>query len=199
MMPLFLNTHKTQSVRVQKGLTLDRVNHIYLRATYSEWINTKLLNAICELTEEVADPMDDDIHAVINLMNQSVMADSVWLKRFAVRSSILAVAITEITNETGRPISPSSFGFSDLALNRQSLDKAITYWSTSVLVHELDDFLQYICSDGHSQEKNFFTAIMHFFNHQAFVREKMISQLIMKKINFHVTDLLVPHACQLEI
>ena len=82
---------------------------------------------------------------------------------------------------------------------RQSLDQMITRWSSSVSVHDLDSILQYICTGGISQKKNFFTAIMHFFNHQAFVREKMISQLSMKNINFHVTDLLVPHACQLEI
>lgn len=178
---------------------MDRVNHICLRATYSEWINTKLIDAICELAEDTTDSMDQELTALLHLMNESVMADILWLKRFAENIPLLSDMFSEIDLKLVTDDKQSNLHPLKLSHIRQSLDQMITRWSSSVSVHDLDSILQYICTGGILQKKNFFTAIMHFFNYQAFVREKMISQLIMKKINFHVTDLLVPHACQLEI
>ncbi len=178
---------------------MDRVNHICLRASYSEWVHTKLLDAICEFAEETTDPLDNDLHAVLTLMNQLVIADTIWLKRFVSKSPVCIDVMSTLHLDPVNNNAKDTLNHMALSHHRQLLDQTITRWSSSVSVRELDSSLHYYCTEGNQQIKNFFSVIMHFFNHQAFLRGKIIALLSMKNIHFHVSDLLVPHSSQLEI
>ena len=121
---------------------MDRVNHICLRATYSEWINTKLIDAICELAEDTTDSMDQELTALLHLMNESVMADILWLKRFAENIPLLSDMFSEIDLKLMTDDKQSNLHPLKLSHIRQSLDQMITRWSSSVSVHDLDSILQ---------------------------------------------------------
>ncbi len=64
---------------------MDRYNHICLRATYNEWMNAKIYNAIMyEFADDIIEGQNDLIDSAIRLLNHLIVMDTLWLKRFAI-------------------------------------------------------------------------------------------------------------------
>lgn len=68
----------------------------------------------------------------------------------------------------------------------------ITAWAGALCDTDLDHPLHYANMKGATADRNFFSLVMHFFNHQTHHRGQVTTLLSQAGIDIGVTDLLVP-------
>jgi uncharacterized damage-inducible protein DinB len=161
-------------------------------ASYNEWMNVKLYEAARNLTEEqlLAD-RKAFFCSIFGTLNHLVVADTIWLKRFATHPAEY-LALDEI-RQTANPKSLDQLLFSDfqgLSEYRVWLDKIISEWGPTISESDLSHVLPYTNTKGIAMEKNFFSLIMHFFNHQTHHRGQVTTLLSQTGIDVGVTDLI---------
>lgn len=173
---------------------MDRFNHICLRATYNEWMNTKIYSVMAdECLNGVIDDTDNLIPAVINILNHLMVADILWLKRFAIHPANYSALAPILSLPT--PARLDQILFTDilhLAERRQFLDKIICEWAHSIVRLDLDHQLCYKNMKGMITNQKFFSLIMHFFNYQTYHRGQIITLLSQADIEIGATELFVP-------
>ena len=176
---------------------MSRSDHIRLMAKYNEWMNARLYEAAARLPEEelVAD-RKAFFGSILGTLNHLAVGDTIWLKRFAVHPA--AYATLEPVRNLPMPASHDQVLHSDLqslAYYRRSLDQVITEWAHSVAEHDLDQVLRYANTRGVVAGRNFFSLVMHFFNHQTHHRGQATTLLSQAGVDVGVTDLfaLIPN------
>ena len=128
--------------------------------------------------------------SILGTLNHLVNADIIWLKRFAAHPANYAQldAMRALPN----PATLGAIGFSaidDLWERRRWLDELIRSWTATISESDLDHTLHYENSRG-GADKNFFSLLMHFFNHQTHHRGQASTLLSQEGVDIGVTDLL---------
>lgn len=171
---------------------MSRTNHICLMATYNEWMNAKVYEAARKLPDEALSANRKAFFgSVLGTMNHLVVGDTTWLKRFA--SHPAKHASLEPIRGLPVPERLDQILFTDirdLSGHRQWLDGIITAWAHSISESDLDHVLHYANLKGVAVDKNFFSLVMHFFNHQTHHRGQITTLLSQAGIDVGVTDLL---------
>ena len=162
-------------------------------AKYNEWMNTKLYEAVKSLPdEEILANRNAFFGSILGTLNHLAVGDTIWLKRFATHPANYP-ALEPVRN-LQTPSSLSQLLYSDinsLSKYRKSLDQVITEWAHSIKDHDLDQVLHYASTKGVAADKNFFSLVIHFFNHQTHHRGQATTLLSQVGIDIGVTDLLV--------
>lgn len=160
-------------------------------ADYNQLMNKKMLEAAAQLsTEALAEDRGAFFGSVIGTLNHIAVADTIWLKRFApfLTEHHELNAIKDLTL-------PESLGevlfskLDELAVRRKLLDKTLSALVKSLIESELATAVSYTNSKGVTSTKNFFSLLMHVFNHQTHHRGQVTTLLSQSGIDIGVTDL----------
>src|SRR5437868_13851309 len=75
-------------IRRRRGVPMTTTAQIVLMAAYNEWMNTRLYGAAERIpAEELAQDRGAFFGSIIGTLNHLVVADTIWLKRFAAHPS----------------------------------------------------------------------------------------------------------------
>lgn len=166
--------------------------HFKLMATYNEWINTQVYDTAGRLsTAEVAADRGAYFGSIFGTLNHIVVADTLWLKRFATHPSSTATLAVMVALPT--PVRLDQVMFDDLEglkTHRQWLDSVIINWIEALTDDDLDTVLSYHNSKGVPSTRRFSSLILHLFNHQTHHRGQASTLLSQAGLDIGVTDLL---------
>ena len=167
-------------------------SHVVLMAAYNEWMNVKLYEAAGKLpSQELVSDKKAFFHSISGTLNHILVADTIWLKRFAKHPSH-HLALDSV-RKLKTPLSLDELLFTDfgeLFHQRKWLDRIIKDWAMELTGEDLSYALLYTNMKGIKAKKNFFSLIMHFFNHQTHHRGQVTTLLSQNGIDIGVTDLL---------
>lgn len=167
-----------------------------LLAKYNEWMNTKLYEAAASLPEEelLAD-RKAFFGSIIGTFNHLVVADTIWLKRFATHPAGFATLAPIAALPA--PNALNDIVFADLAAlteRRKMLDQIILQWAAELIHRQTEAHLEtvfhYHNTRGIPAQKRFGSVLMHFFNHQTHHRGQLSALLFQAGMDPGVTDLL---------
>ena len=171
---------------------MSRTDHTCLMAKYNEWMNARLYEAAMTLPgEELAADRKAFFGSILGTLNHLVVGDTIWLQRFACHPANYAAL--EPVRDLPAPASLDQILHADihgLWKHRSSLDRLITDWAHSIADHDLDHVLRYANTKGVVANRNFFSLVMHFFNHQTHHRGQATTLLSQAGVDVGVTDLL---------
>ena len=171
--------------------------HITLLASYNAWMNTKLYDAAAKLSpHELALDRGAFFGSILGTLNHLVVADTIWLKRFAVHppQHTALDPVRQLPSPTGL----DAVLFTDLTVLRQRrtlLDEAITTWAAALTAEDLAANLDYATTKGVVNRKNVAALLLHLFNHQTHHRGQATTLLAQAGVDVGVTDLvaLIPN------
>jgi uncharacterized damage-inducible protein DinB len=151
---------------------VSRISHVHLMVSYNASMNNRVYQAARKLPAQalVAD-RKAFFGSILGTLNHLVNADIISLPDPA---SLGAISCADIDA---------------LWQRRQWLDELIAAWSAAITEADLDQALHYVNSRGPA-DKNFFSVLMHFFNHQTHHRGQASTLLSQEGIDIGVTDLL---------
>lgn len=168
-------------------------NHIVLLARYNQWMNQKLYAAASRLS---ADELRADRKAffgsLLGTLNHIMVADTVWLKRFATHPA--RHATLEPMQAIPTPTALDQQLFSELApmqAQREKLDDIINAWAASLSDSDLDCSLEFASMKGAISRRDFGGLILHFFNHQTHHRGQATTLLTQAGEDVGSTDLVL--------
>jgi len=171
-----------------------------LMADYNIWMNTKLYDAAATLSAaELAADKGAFFGSILGTLNHIVVADTVWLQRFARLSHTpLAphgaephAALAGVC-QLPSPASLSALLFANLTELRQRrelLDAAISSWIAELSDDDLAQNVQYGNMKGTPQCKPLDSLLLHFFNHQTHHRGQVSTLLFQAGVDIGETDL----------
>lgn len=180
---------------------MDRIGHISLMAQYNEWMNSKLYDAATALPEEALIIQRGAFFgSILGTLNHLIVGDTLWLKRFADHPA--GYPELEVVRNLPHPKSLDQILYTDtddLSAHRNLLDRTISEWTKSISSQQLDHVLHYTNIKGIAARKNFFSLIIHFFNHQTHHRGQITTLLSQAKVDIGETDLLalIPNETEL--
>jgi uncharacterized damage-inducible protein DinB len=170
---------------------MSSIDHVRLMANYNSWMNARLYDAAGRLD---ASALSADrgafFRSILGTLNHVVVADVIWLQRFA---SLPAAGPTlETVTGMATPVALDQILCDDLAELREirdRLDRVITAFCDALGEADLDSILSYGRTDGVSQRKRLGPLISHFFNHQTHHRGQVTTMLSQAGVDVGVTDL----------
>ncbi|MDL2356278.1 MAG: DinB family protein, partial [Pseudomonadota bacterium] len=163
---------------------MNRISHVHLMASYNTEMNNSVYQAARKLSAEALSADSGAFFgSILGTLNHLVNADIIWLKRF------LGHPANYPQLDPVRALAdPSSLGamtygdIDSLWQRRQWLDALIAQWATAIAEIDLDHTLHYVNSRG-AANKNFFSLLMHFFNHQTHHRGQASTLLSQRGID----------------
>lgn len=171
---------------------MSRTQHICLMARYNEWMNARLYQAAASLpAEQLSADRKAFFGSILGTLNHLVVADTIWLKRFAAHPA--RHAALDPLHALPAPASLDQIlyaGLAQLAGQRARLDGLIVQWAAALAEPDLDQALDYRTMRGVPARKNFFSLVMHFFNHQTHHRGQAGTLLTQAGVGLGSTDLL---------
>jgi uncharacterized damage-inducible protein DinB len=173
-------------------------DHVRLMAEYNRWMNQKLYAAYARLSPvQLAEDRQAFFGSVLKTLNHLIIADTLWLKRFALAGVPCAAlaAVNELTSPT--KLDEVLFaGMDGLTARRALLDQTLLALAGEATDEMLQQALSYMNFRGEPQEKIFFNLLMHVFNHQTHHRGQVTTLLSQFGIDVGLTDLvaIVPGA-----
>lgn len=170
--------------------------HFELLATYNQWMNTKLYDAASKLDNET-------LHAdkgaffgsVFGTLNHLMVADTIWLKRFADHPSHFAALVPShalpMPNALNQPL---HVDLPSLRHARESMDNMIIQFIGETTDSDFEQPLNYKNTKRQPFVRQFGPLLQHFFNHQTHHRGQTTTLLTQSGVDVGVTDLaaLVP-------
>ena len=171
---------------------MNRTEHIALMANYNQWMNRKLYDAALTLTDaELAMDRQAFFGSILGTLNHLALGDTVWLKRFAQHPAGFSALAPMQTVATPADLKQLAFAdMRELATYRTWLDQLIVDWSNTVQETDLDHRLHYSNMRGVTADKDFFSLLVHFFNHQTHHRGQATTLLTQAGLDVGTTDLL---------
>lgn len=169
------------------------LNHIQLMGRYNQWMNNRLYITAGKL-DDAALAADQGVFfkSVLGTLNHIMVADLVWLKRFATHPATYSAL--DYVRSIDKPSSLDLMlyqDFSALDAQRKLLDQVIIDWCCQLTATDLAHKLVYNNMKGESFTKNYGSLIFHFFNHQTHHRGQITTLLSQNNLDVGVTDLLV--------
>jgi uncharacterized damage-inducible protein DinB len=178
---------------IKPGSATSRVTHIALMAQYNAWMNRRLFE-VCATLSEDALKLDRKAFfgSIHGTLNHILAGDTIWMQRFATHPAYAGVLapIAQLTS----PYALNSVLFEQfdaLATHRTWFDAQVLAWAGTISEAELDFELQYTNKSGVTSKRNFFSLVMHFFNHQTHHRGQVTTLLSQAGLDVGVTDLLM--------
>jgi uncharacterized damage-inducible protein DinB len=171
---------------------MDRIHHVRRMAAYNASMNASVYQAARQLPAAILGADHKAFFgSLLGTLNHLVNADLIWLKRFAGHPAHFPQldAVRVLPDPAG--LGAIAFGDIDsLWQRRRWLDDVILAWTAAIADADLDQAVHYVNSRG-AADKNFFSLLMHFFNHQTHHRGQASTLLSQQGIDIGVTDLLV--------
>jgi len=168
-------------------------DHFHLLATYNQWMNEKLYEAAARLTPaELAEDRGAFFGSVLGTLNHVVVADRIWLKRFATLPPFEAPLrpVAELPDPAALDEIPFE-RFEALRDHRQWLDGQILDWIDGLSEANLALTLRYHNMKGVASARRVSHVLLHFFNHQTHHRGQATTLLSQVGEDVGVTDLLM--------
>ena len=178
--------------RLPEKTQVNRTEHIALMANYNQWMNRKLYDAALTLTD-AALAMDRQAFfgSILGTLNHLALGDTVWLKRFAQHPAGFSALAPMQAVATPADLKQLAFAdIRELATYRSWLDQLIVDWCHTVQETDLDHRLHYSNMRGVTADKDFFSLLVHFFNHQTHHRGQATTLLTQAGLDVGTTDLL---------
>lgn len=173
--------------------------HFALMASYNQWINAKVYDAASKLTAaELTQERGAFFGSIFGTLNHIVVADTIWLKRFATHPSSTARTLA-VMIDLPTPERLDQVMFDDLeGLNahRQWLDIVIINWVAALIDDDLSTTLSYHNTKGVASKRRYSSLIFHFFNHQTHHRGQVSTLFSQAGVDIGVTDLLALIPCE---
>lgn len=174
-------------------IAMNRIEHICLMAEYNEWMNAKLYEVAKKLpNEELSANRKAFFDSILGTLNHLIVGDTIWLKRFSTHPANFS-ALAVIKN-LPVPTSLDQTIFADiqsLSERRKLLDQTIMDWARSITDRDLDFVLSYSNMKNIAAKRNFYSLVVHFFNHQTHHRGQATTLLSQVGADVGVTDLLM--------
>jgi uncharacterized damage-inducible protein DinB len=173
--------------------------HLRLLASYNAWMNAKVYDAAAKLTaQDLTADRGAFFGSILGTLNHLVVADTIWLKRFAAHHPAQHAAL-EPLRLTAMPSALNQILLTELPAlraHRERLDATISEWINTLSETDLQHVLQYSNTRGVPAQKHFGTLLIHFFNHQTHHRGQASTLLMQAGEDVGVTDLLalIPNA-----
>lgn len=172
---------------------MDALESLRLLARYNQWMNARLYAAAATLpAPAVVQPRGAFFGSLLGTLNHLVVADTLWLQRFAKHPAhysaleAIAAAPTPVALDAAQADTLPA-----LLTQRQALDATIAAWMAQVSAADLDVALHYRNTRGESHRRRFGDVLLHFFNHQTHHRGQASTLLSQAGAELGVTDLLV--------
>ena len=171
---------------------VNRIEHIALMASYNQWMNRKLYDAAAKLTDaELALDRQAFFGSILGTLNHLALGDTVWLKRFALHPA--GYPTLAPLDAIAAPADLKQLAFADireLTARRAWLDQLMINWVHTVQEPDLDHRLHYHNMRGTAADKDFYSLLVHFFNHQTHHRGQATTLLSQAGVDVGDTDLL---------
>ncbi|PIB50421.1 diguanylate cyclase [Pseudomonas sp. 2588-5] len=171
---------------------MNRIEHIGLMASYNQWMNRKLYDAASTLSDaQLSMDRQAFFGSILGTLNHLALGDTVWLKRFAQHPA--GYLVLAPLSAIATPVDLKQVAFAnirELATRRAWLDQLIIDWAQSVQESDLDHRLHYHNMRGTAADKDFFSLLVHFFNHQTHHRGQATTLLTQAGLDVGTTDLL---------
>ncbi|ATX82992.1 putative damage-inducible protein DinB (forms a four-helix bundle) [Mariprofundus ferrinatatus] len=169
------------------------VEYLQRMARYNRWMNERLFARVKELpADAIAEDRDAFFGSILGTLNHILIADILWLHRFAASSGCrdaLAHPLTEYP--TPARLNEILFDdFAELTENRRSLDGLILEFSETWTDRLLNEPVRYRTMKGEKQERALGDLLQHLFNHQTHHRGQATTLLFQAGIDPGPTDLL---------
>lgn len=150
-----------------------------LMASYNTWMNAKLYESANELSpDELRADRGAFFKSVLGTLNHIVVADRIWLQRFAEHPSSHGALAALRLLPTPRSLNEILFSdLSELSAHRKMLDGAIERWVESLTDSDLSQVLCYTTLKGARVCKRYSGLVLHFFNHQTHHRGQVTTLL----------------------
>lgn len=165
----------------------------YIRkmADYNRWMNEKVYAAASRLpADELAAERGAFFGSVVGTLNHLMVADLIWLKRFA-RHPTAHAALAPL-EAIAFPTALDQRLYEDFTLLRERrawLDGIIQAWADSLAEDDLGHVLEYTNTHNQRFRKRFAGLTMHFFNHQTHHRGQVTTLLSQAGMDVGETDL----------
>lgn len=175
-------------------------SHFALLADYNRWMNRKLFAAAATLgADALAQDRGAFFGSVLGTLNHLVVADTIWLKRFA--SHPAHSQALHALAEVPLPIALDAVPFPDFAAlrtHREWLDALIVDWTRAAPEGGWSQVLSYGNTRGVLFRKRMDLLMLHFFNHQTHHRGQVTTLLSQAGVEVGETDLraLLPDAAE---
>lgn len=164
-----------------------------LLSIYNRWMNSKVYAAAGRLSAtDLAADRGAFFGSILGTLNHIVVADTIWLKRFASHPSS-ETSLREIA-DLPDPTRLDQIVFDDfgrLSNHRGWLDQKIVDWIADLSDRDLDSVLSYRKSKDVAINKRYSSLVLHFFNHQTHHRGQVTTLLSQVGEDVGATDLLV--------
>lgn len=166
--------------------------HFALMASYNQWMNTNLYDAASHLTvAEFTQERGAYFGSIFGTLNHIVVADTLWLKRFATHASSTVTLAVMVPLPTPERLDQIMFDdLEGLTAHRHWLDDVIIHWVAALTDDELDTDLSYHDTKGVASKRRYSSLVYHFFNHQTHHRGQVSTLLSQTGIDIGDTDLL---------
>jgi len=130
-------------------------------------------------------------------LNHIVVADTLWLKRFASHPSSTTTLAVMVPLPTPTRLDQIMFDdLEGLKAHRQWLDSVIINWIAALNDDDLDTVLNYQNTKGVASTRSYSSLIVHFFNHQTHHRGQVSTLFSQAGTDIGVTDLLALIPCE---
>ena len=164
-----------------------------LMADYNELMNNSIYSAASKLSSIVlAKDQGAFFGSILNTLNHILVADTIWLKRFANHEA--QFASLDYVRALPVPESLDEVLFTDLDVlreKREKMDAVLKDFASELTDKETSQPFSYTSTEGLDFRKNFGHILQHFFNHQTHHRGQVSTLLSQEGLDIGVTDLLI--------
>jgi len=171
---------------------VNRLQHLQLMADYNRWMNEKVYQTAAGLPcDELRADRKAFFGSILGTLNHLVVADTIWLKRFAQHPA--GHPSLELVKHLEDPQALNQLLFTDLQAllaRRQLLDQVLVAWTAELSEANLDTVLSYSNTAGIKADRNFYGLLTHLFNHQTHHRGQATTLLSQAGVDGGSTDLL---------
>ena len=160
---------------------------------YNRWMNQRLYAACEALTDaERKQERGAFFSSIHHTLTHLVMADKMWLQRFAVQDSVCAAlpAALLAMPEGADYSSDLHPDWQDLRQTRDALDAAVELWLADMSPDFLLSTMHYANTKGVQRAHPAWQAMTHFFNHQTHHRGQVTTLMAQAGVDMGVTDLI---------
>lgn len=171
------------------------LDHFVLHAGYNQWMNGNLHRAASGMpAEALAAPRGAFFDSILGTLNHLVVADTIWLKRFAAADEADRWSALRPMRGEPMPASLDARPCPDLEAwwnRRQALDALIVDWIGQLDAADLDRTIAYATMRGDPHRKRLAHLLLHFFNHQTHHRGQATTLFSQAGVDVGPTDLLL--------
>lgn len=168
-------------------------SYFVLLGQYNHWMNDKLYRAAQALTaEQLAADQGAFFSSVLGTLNHIMVADIMWLKRFARHPGQMEVLAPVVA--LPQPKALDEILHADIETwwpARKQLDDVITQWCGGLSQWDTQQPLAYTNRKGEAYRKQLGMLIMHMFNHQTHHRGQASTLFHQLGVDIGPTDLVI--------